>query len=79
MKNSQVFNFSTGTDTTLLMKTRELWSKHMKRTSEPFKRLSKSNLKSLETNTLKRCLKMPPNSKSCKQKRKKKPDNSKKL
>ena len=64
---------------TLLWKTKEKWRTPLKNVSSSLQSNIKSNLKRRGMSTLRRCLKMLLSSKNCKLRRKKMPENSKKL
>jgi len=73
-KISQATSSSIETDMTLLMKIRETWRLLLKKGLETLLNLIKLSLKSTETSTLRKCLKMLPNSKSSKPRKMKKPE-----
>ena len=73
----QARSFSTETSMIPSMRTREIERMLLRKESKPLLSLTNKNLKITETNTLKRCWRMPPSSKNSPPKRMKKPETSK--
>jgi len=76
-RNFQAPNFSTVTDTIVYWRTREMPPISLKSRSRPLKKeINRSSMR-IETTTHRRCLKMQPGSKSCKPRKKRRQETSK--